>query len=58
MVTLGRFWSGTGKPAVGVYEALRAYAGGLPLVSYNTDYDLEQVLKPEWKRLGHVSLER
>ena len=45
-----------GEPAVGVYEGLRVYAGGLPLVSYNTDYDLEQVLKPEWKRLGVAAI--
>jgi len=41
-----------GEPAVEVYDALRAYAGALPLVSYNTGYDLERVLKPEWTRLG------
>jgi len=28
------------------------YAGGLPLVAFNLEYDLDQVLKPEWKRLG------
>ena len=41
-----------GEPAIEVYAALRAYVGDLPLVSYNTDYDLEAVLKPEWQRLG------
>jgi DNA polymerase-3 subunit epsilon len=41
-----------GEPAKEVYGALREYAGGLPLVSYNVAYDLEDVLKPEWKRLG------
>ena len=41
-----------GEPAVEVYEALRNYAGVLPLVSYNTGYDLERVLRPEWARLG------
>ncbi len=40
-----------GEPAHAVYAAFAAYAGGLPLVSYNLDYDLEQVLKPEWARL-------
>ena len=45
-----------GESPNGVYDALRTYAGGLPLVSYNTDYDLEQVLKPEWKRLGLASI--
>ena len=28
------------------------YAGDLPLVSFNLEYDLDEVLKPEWKRLG------
>ena len=41
-----------GEPAAEVYAALREYAGGLPLVSYNVAYDLEDVLKPEWRRLG------
>ena len=41
-----------GEPAAEVYGALREYAGGLPLVSYNVAYDLEDVLKPEWRRLG------
>jgi len=35
-----------------VYEAFRDYAADLPLVSYNSAYDLKQVLYPEWKRLG------
>ena len=41
-----------GEPAAAVYAALREYAGDLPLVSYNAEYDLDQVLKPEWLRLG------
>ncbi len=41
-----------GEPAGAVYEAFRAYAGDLPLVSYNAEYDLDRVLLPEWKRLG------
>jgi len=41
-----------GEPAVEVYEALRAYVGELPLVSYNSAYDLDDVLRPEWRRLG------
>src|ERR1019366_7909144 len=41
-----------GEPAVDVYCAFADYAGELPLVSYNIQYDLEEVLKPEWKRLG------
>ena len=41
-----------GNSPVVVYEDFREYAAGLPLVSYNKDYDLKQVLYPEWKRLG------
>lgn len=41
-----------GEPAAFVYEELRRYVGELPLVAYNLDYDLTQVLVPEWKRLG------
>jgi DNA polymerase III epsilon subunit-like protein len=41
-----------GEPAGAVYAAFRAYAGDLPLVSYNAEYDLDRVLLPEWTRLG------
>jgi DNA polymerase III epsilon subunit-like protein len=41
-----------GAPAPAVYREFSAYTHGLPLVSYNTEYDLTQVLLPEWKRLG------
>lgn len=41
-----------GEAAELVYRDFALYAGTLPLVSYNLEYDLEQVLKPEWKRLG------
>ncbi len=41
-----------GEPARDVYEAFREYADDCPIVAFNTDYDLEQVLRPEWKRLG------
>ena len=41
-----------GEPAAEVYADLRAYAEALPLVSYNAAYDLDDVLKPEWRRLG------
>ena len=41
-----------GEPAETVYEAFADYVGELPLVSYNLRYDLDQVLLPEWKRLG------
>ena len=41
-----------GTPAVDVYRDFARYVEGLPLVAYNSDYDLEKVLKPEWSRLG------
>ena len=41
-----------GEPAEAVYAALADYVGELPLVAYNLQYDLDQVLLPEWKRLG------
>lgn len=41
-----------GEPPTQVYADLRRYAGSLPIVAYNLDYDLEKVLKPEWQRLG------
>jgi len=40
-----------GVPAE-VYEEFAAYAGGLPVVAYNLEYDWNRVLLPEWKRLG------
>jgi DNA polymerase-3 subunit epsilon len=40
-----------GDPAHQVYREFADYAGDLPLVSFNLVYDLDQVLKPEWKRL-------
>ncbi len=40
-----------GEPAHQVYRKFAEYAGGLPLVSFNLEYDLDEVLKPEWKRL-------
>jgi DNA polymerase III epsilon subunit-like protein len=41
-----------GEPAIDVYRDFAGYAGNLPIVSYNLKYDLEDVLKPEWSRLG------
>jgi DNA polymerase-3 subunit epsilon len=41
-----------GSPPAEVYDAFAAYAGDLPVVAYNLDYDWGQVLLPEWKRLG------
>jgi DNA polymerase III epsilon subunit-like protein len=40
-----------GEGALQVYQGFAEYAGGLPLVSFNLEYDLGEVLKPEWKRL-------
>jgi DNA polymerase III epsilon subunit-like protein len=41
-----------GEPAEEVYKAFREYVKGLPLVAYNNSYDLNDVLLPEWNRLG------
>ena len=41
-----------GEPPHQVYREFAEYAGNLPLVSFNLEYDLDEVLKPEWKRLG------
>ena len=43
-----------GEPPVQVYRDFAEYAGNLPLVSFNLEYDLGEVLKPEWKRL-HIA---
>jgi DNA polymerase-3 subunit epsilon len=40
-----------GELAQQVYREFAAYAGNLPLVSYNLEYDLDDVLQPEWRRL-------
>jgi DNA polymerase-3 subunit epsilon len=40
-----------GEPPVQVYREFAEYAGNLPLVSFNLEYDLDEVLSPEWKRL-------
>jgi DNA polymerase-3 subunit epsilon len=41
-----------GETAHQVYREFAEYAGGLPLVAFNLEYDLDEVLQPEWKRLG------
>jgi len=41
-----------GEPAHQIYRAFAEYTGNLPLVSFNLEYDLDDVLQPEWKRLG------
>jgi DNA polymerase III epsilon subunit-like protein len=45
-----------GEPPHQVYQAFTEYVGGLPLVSFNLEYDLDEVLKPEWKRLHVASI--
>ena len=41
-----------GFPPGEVYDALRDYVGGLPMVAYNLQFDWDKVLVPEWERLG------
>jgi DNA polymerase-3 subunit epsilon len=41
-----------GSPPAEVYGEFAAYAGNLPVVAYHLEYDWDQVLLPEWKRLG------
>jgi DNA polymerase-3 subunit epsilon len=41
-----------GEPPLAVYEAFADYVDGQPLVAYNLRYDLDDVLRPEWQRLG------
>ena len=41
-----------GDPAHSVYGDFAKYVGDLPIVAFNLQFDLEDVLKPEWKRLG------
>jgi DNA polymerase-3 subunit epsilon len=43
-----------GEPAQQVYWEFATYTGNLPLVSYNLEYDLDEVLQPEWRRL-HIA---
>ncbi len=45
-----------GEPPVQVYREFAEYAGNLPLVSFNLEYDLDEVLKPEWRRLRVASI--
>jgi DNA polymerase-3 subunit epsilon len=45
-----------GEPAVQVYREFAEYAGNLPLVSFNLEYDMDEVLKPEWRRLGVAAI--
>ena len=41
-----------GEPPDNVHRDFAHYAQGAPLVAYNLDYDYDQVLVPEWQRLG------
>ncbi len=47
-----------GNPPSEVHEALRQYVADAPLVTYNLNYDLNQVLTPEWQRLGIAPIGR
>src|SRR6267378_4410076 len=39
-----------------VYREFAKYAGSLPLVSFNLEHDLDEVLIPEWRRLRVASI--
>ena len=41
-----------GSPPEEVYRDFAAYAGSLPVVAFNLEYDWNEVLLPEWQRLG------
>jgi DNA polymerase III epsilon subunit-like protein len=45
-----------GESAVAVYSAFAKYVQGLPIVAFNLAYDLDQVLLPEWERLGIATI--
>ena len=45
-----------GEPASAVYRHFSEYVKGLPIVAFNLDYDLNQVLLPEWSRLGLTTI--
>ena len=47
-----------GEPPHEVYREFAEYAGGLPLVAFNLDYDLDDVLRPEWARLRIAAIGR
>ncbi|NCA90161.1 MAG: exonuclease [Gammaproteobacteria bacterium] len=47
-----------GEPPLQVYEAFARYVGEQPLVAYNLRYDLDEVLRPEWHRLGIAPIGR
>lgn len=41
-----------GDPPTDVYKDFAKYVGKRPVVAYHLDYDWNQVLAPEWERLG------
>jgi DNA polymerase III epsilon subunit-like protein len=41
-----------GSPPEEVYKKFATYAGKLPVVAFNLEYDWDKVLVPEWQRLG------
>lgn len=41
-----------GDPPDAVYRDFARYAEGVPLAAYNLSYDWDEVLIPEWQRLG------
>lgn len=45
-----------GEPPHQVYREFAEYVGGRPLVAFNLEYDLDEVLGPEWKRLGIAAI--
>ncbi len=47
-----------GEPPAAVYAAFASYVGERPLVAYNLSYDLDEVLRPEWQRLGIAPIGR
>ncbi|HTD65483.1 MAG TPA: exonuclease domain-containing protein [Candidatus Limnocylindria bacterium] len=47
-----------GEPPHEVYREFAEYTGGLPLVAFNLEYDLDDVLTPEWARLRIAAIGR
>ncbi len=58
MATPARSWSATASRRWRSMAAFADYAGERPLVAYNLSYDLDQVLRPEWQRLGRAPIGR
>ncbi len=47
-----------GEPPQQIYAEFRDFAGDLPFVSYNLEFDWDRVLVPEWRRLGISNIGR